>query len=191
MIVSKQNKNDTNGLEILQKELDNILIKIDRENEDNFSLSKGLDNYVKVTVDVKSLGVLDTPSVVRQDESLSDEEYLNKQRCVAESTLIKSKLIFKLHHNIELSSQEFEYLQAWRGAMQNPTTLISECLVPATPSQTTLSELSPEDIYTLNSVPRVKIDRNQHGKFALNDLVVELAQIFDNETVRRVEISCL
>jgi hypothetical protein len=75
--------------------------------------------------------------------------------------------------------------------MQNPTTLISECLVPATPSQATLSELSPEDIYTLNSVPRVKIDPNQHGKFALNDLVVELVQIFDNETVRRVEISCL
>ena len=86
------------------------MIKIDRENEDNFSLSKGLDNYVKVTVDVKSLGVLDTPTVARQDEFLSDEEFLNKQRCVAESTLIKSMLIFKLHHNIELSYQEFEYL---------------------------------------------------------------------------------
>lgn len=93
------------------------MIKIDRENEDNFSLSKGLDNYVKVTVDVKSLGVLDTPSAERQEESLSDEQFLNKQRCVAESTLIKSKLIFKLHHSIELSAQEFEYLQAWRSAM--------------------------------------------------------------------------
>ena len=61
-LVAKQNKNDTSGLEILQKELDNILIKIERENEDNFSLSKGLDNYVKVTVDVKSLGVLNTPT---------------------------------------------------------------------------------------------------------------------------------
>jgi hypothetical protein len=109
-IVAKQNKNDTNGLEILQKELDNILIKIERENEDNFSLSKGLDNYVKVTVDVKSLGVLNTPTSEKKEESLSDEEYLNKQRCVAESTLIKSKLIFKLHHNLELSTQEYEYL---------------------------------------------------------------------------------
>ncbi len=61
----------------MQRELDNILIKIDRENEDNFSLSKGLDNYLKVTVDVKSLGVLDTPTSVYQEESLSDEEYLN------------------------------------------------------------------------------------------------------------------
>jgi hypothetical protein len=130
-IVAKQNKNDTNGLEILQKELDNILIKIDRENEDNFSLSKGLDNYMKVTVDVKSLGVLDAPKSEQQEVSLSDEEYLNKQRCVAESTLIKSKLIFKLHYNLELSEQEFEYLQAWRIAMQNPTTLISECMVPS------------------------------------------------------------
>ena len=109
-IVAKQHKNDTSGLEILQKELDNILIKIERENEDNFSLSKGLDNYVKVTVDVKSLGVLNTPTSEKKEESLSDEEYLNKQRCVAESTLIKSKLIFKLHHNLELSTQEYEYL---------------------------------------------------------------------------------
>jgi len=64
-------------------------------------------------------------------------------------------------------------------------------MVPAQPSQTKLSELSPEDIYTLNSIPRVKIDRNQHGGFALNDLVVELAQVFDHNTVRQVEISCL
>lgn len=68
--------------------------------------------------------------------------------------------------------------------MQEPTTLIAECMVPPQPSQAKLSELNPEDIYTLNSIPRVKIDRDEHGGFALNDLVLELSQVFDHYTVR-------
>ena len=106
---------------------------MERENEDNFSLSKGLDNFVKVHVDIKSLGVLDAPDTVRADISLSDDEFLNKQRCIAESTLIKTKVIYKVHHNLELSPLEVQYLQAWRDAMQDSGTLISECLVPSEP----------------------------------------------------------
>lgn len=30
-----------------------------------------------------------------------------------------------------------------------------------------------------------------HGQFALNDLVLEVSQVFDNNTVRAVELSCL
>lgn len=126
-------------------------------------------------MDIKSLGVLEAADSERLEESLTDEAFLNRQRCIAESTLIKSKLIFKLHHNLELSQQEVAYLQAWRSAMLSPSTLISECLVPAEPSGAKLGDLSPEDIYTLNAIPRVKIEREKHGKFALNDLVVELA----------------
>ncbi len=42
--------------------------------------------------------------------------------------------------------------------MQDPKTLITECMVPTKPSHAKLSELSPEDIYTLNSISRVKIN---------------------------------
>jgi len=34
-------------------------MKNETENEDMINLSKGLDNFVRVTVDLKSLGVLD------------------------------------------------------------------------------------------------------------------------------------
>jgi len=34
-------------------------MKNEIENEDMFNLSKGLDNFVEITVDLKSLGVLD------------------------------------------------------------------------------------------------------------------------------------
>ena len=97
-------------------------------------MSKSLDNYVKVNVDLKSLGVLDAPNSVREDSSVSDEQFLKQQRCQAESNLIKTKIIFKLHQNLELSEQEAVYLQAWRKAMQDSSTLISECLVPSEPT---------------------------------------------------------
>jgi hypothetical protein len=41
------------------KEIENILMKTEIENEDMFNLSKGLDNFVQVKFDLKSLGVLD------------------------------------------------------------------------------------------------------------------------------------
>jgi hypothetical protein len=41
------------------KEIENILMKTENDNEDMFNLSKGLDNFVQVKFDLKSLGVLD------------------------------------------------------------------------------------------------------------------------------------
>ncbi len=41
------------------KEIENILMKTENDNEDMFNLSKGLDNFVQVKLDLKSLGVLD------------------------------------------------------------------------------------------------------------------------------------
>lgn len=41
---------------------------------------------------------------------MNDEEFLLRSRCVAESNLIKAKIIFKLHNSIQLSQLEFDYL---------------------------------------------------------------------------------
>jgi len=65
-----------------------------------------------------------------------------------------------LHQNLELSDLEAKYLDEWRKSMQNSTTLVQDCLVPTEPSSYKLSDLSPEDIFTLNSIPRVKLDRD-------------------------------
>jgi hypothetical protein len=35
------------------------------------------------------------------------------------------------------------------------------------------------------------LTKEQHGSFALNDLVLELGHVFDNQTVRAVELTCL
>lgn len=110
---------------------------------------------------------------------------------MGESRLIKAKILYKVHSDHKLSEQEKKYLKAWKEAMSSHSTLIEDCLVPARPSQLTLSKISNADYDVLNSLPRVQVDSKLHGSFALNDLVFELSQVFDNETVRAVELTCL
>ena len=44
----------------LQETLDQALLASEIGNDDNFNLSKALDNYTQVNIDLKSLGVLDS-----------------------------------------------------------------------------------------------------------------------------------
>ena len=64
-------------------------------------------------------------------------------------------------------------------------------MVPGTASSLMLKALSPDDFYQRNSLPRVKIDRKAHGEYALNDLVLELSNFLEEDTVRKVELSLL
>jgi hypothetical protein len=69
--------------------------------------------------------------------------------------------------------------------------LLDECLVPEVPSSLKIEDLKPEEMFALNSLPKVELLREKHGKFSLNDLCVELSQVIDKDTVRKVELSCL
>lgn len=44
---------------------------------------------------------------------MSDEEFLSYRRRVAETTLIKSKIMYKLHKDEDLTASEKKYLTAW------------------------------------------------------------------------------
>ena len=55
----------------------------------------------------------------------------------------------------------------------------------------TIAELSAEDIFSLNQIPGVHISRDNHGKYALNDLVLELSHFLDDELINRVEMEVL
>ena len=62
-------------------------------------------------------------------------------------------------------------------------TLLSnaDLLVPEKPSSLSLSDaLSLEDLYSLNTLPRVNIDDEQRSSIALNDLVMELNHFIDD-----------
>ena len=64
-------------------------------------------------------------------------------------------------------------------------------MLPETASSIMLKALSPDDFYQLNSLPKVQIDRKTHGNYALNDLVLELSNFLEEDTVRKVELSLL
>jgi coproporphyrinogen III oxidase-like Fe-S oxidoreductase len=99
-----------------------------------------------------------------------------RERCLAESRLIKSKIIYKVHQGLPLSSQEEKYLKAWRDKIStSPKTLIEDCLVPAKPTTLRIKDLSNNDIRQFNELPRVELKRELHGDFALNDLLLEVS----------------
>lgn len=51
--------------------------------------------------------------------------------------------------------------------------------------------MSADDIFTLNSIPRVEIDRQKHGNYAINDIIVELSHFLDQDLVDKVNLSLL
>lgn len=177
--------------------MDEILVSAQQGNDDNFNLSAAHDSYAQINIDLKSLGVLDLAPTKELNPwdisaSNSDEEFLARERCRAEARLIKAKIIYKVYQHQPLSSAERKYKSEWLKAIKKSgKCLLDECLVPEKPTNLTIDCLSADDMFTLNSVPKVHLTRETHGKFALNDLCVELSQIIDHKTVRNVELSCL
>lgn len=47
--------------------------------------------------------------------------------------------------------------------------------------------MESKTFYTLNSISRVHLDRDMHGKYSLSDLIVELSHFLDEEVVNKVE----
>lgn len=96
--------------EEMERELDTILLKLSKENEDPIPLANAIKSYINIKTDLDALGVKDLHTEERQNLSVSDEDFLRKQRCLAESTLIKTKILAKLHHDLFLSDLEQDYL---------------------------------------------------------------------------------
>lgn len=87
---------------------------------------------MNINIDIESLGVLEKTEQTRS--GLTDAQFLMRERCIAESRIIKSKIIYKMDHDLDLTSSEKKYLKAWKKAMKTNMTLIEDCLVPTTPS---------------------------------------------------------
>lgn len=174
-IQTKHTLFESDGVAEMSSELEAILIKNERENEDLQNLSKALGQYVHVTVDIPSLGVLDRSLSQVTNTSVSNEDYLHQARCEAESTLIKSKILYKLDKDAKLTKSEFKYLAAWKEAMSDSKTLVEDCLVPRYPSSLSIDDMSAQDISKLNQVPLVQLDKELHGRFAVNDLILEMS----------------
>jgi len=135
----------------LERQLTDILLAAERENEDNFSLSHTHKQRAKVTYDVKSL----LPPPRKEPETvferhMSDAEFLDYRRCRAETLLIKSKIIHKVHNDQKLTANETAYLKSWISSQNKESLLGKVTMVPSSPSSLRVDSISPEDFYTLN-----------------------------------------
>lgn len=102
------------------------------------------------------------------------------------------KIIYKKYEDIELSPSEKKYLNAWTSDLEENSsrTLLSlrESMLPPTPTSLTFQSLDAKNLYSLNSIARVQIDRDLHGEFSLNELMLELSHFLDDEVVDKVEL---
>ena len=127
---------------------------------------------------------------------ITDKMFLLSQRKRAESKLIKSKIIYKQDQGLQLSKNEKRYLDKWIKDIKTNESLnllnLRDSMLPKSFSKSTLGEaLSAEDIFTLNQIPNVEIDRAAHGQYSVNDLVLELSHFIDDEVVNRVEVQLM
>ena len=81
----------------LEKQLEEVLLAEERKNEDNFSLSHGLRARAKIISDIGSLlpPARSNPETVFEKQ-MSDEEFLDYKRRLAETNFIKSKILYKV-----------------------------------------------------------------------------------------------
>lgn len=180
--------------EKLLEQIENALVNYKRGNEDFFNLSKALDNYLEVSVDIQALGMTEVrPLGDPVFDGLSDAQFLRKQRVLGETALIKATIIYKCHHDIPLNESERQYCKLWIKQANDSKSLVTgeNVMVPETPSNLKFDQLSPEDLYVLNNLPGVAFDRTKHGNYAVNDLVLELAHLVDRDTIKKVELTVL
>jgi hypothetical protein len=46
-------------------------------------------------------------------------------------------------------------------------------------------------MYSLNSIPKVELDRDMHGSYSINDIILELGHFLDEELVTKVEMEVM
>mmetsp|Transcript_31265 Transcript_31265/g.47845 ORF Transcript_31265/g.47845 Transcript_31265/m.47845 type:complete len:382 (+) Transcript_31265:3481-4626(+) len=179
----------------VEEKISEMMLQNERENEDITSISHQFNSEVKVNYDLKSLmkseHVYDIePELV--DAELADPAYLLDFRRRAETKLIKSRILFKKHNDINLSPSEKKYLKRWVKEVNSKKEVnllnVRDAMVPKTHSTKSLkAALQPDDIFTLNQIAGVELSSDKHGNFALNDLVVEMSHFLDEDLVNRVE----
>ena len=64
---------------------------------------------------------------------------------------------------------------------------LRDSMVPKEASKLTINEVDAKSLYALNSISRVALEREAHGQFALNDLVLELSHFLDEDVLNKVE----
>jgi hypothetical protein len=162
--------------------------KVD-ETVDMDALSIYAPNVIDYKFDIDT--VLASHSLGLKDPKLEElkenpEEYLKFKRLEAERNFILFKIVTKLLTNSQLSENEKNYLNTTADKVNQSNLLnIQNSMIRTTTTALKLSDLAPNDIYQLNTLPNVDINESLNN-FSLSDLILELNSFIDNNTVQKV-----
>lgn len=117
---------------------------------------------------------------------ISDAHFLDIQRRRAETNLIKTKIISKLHENKPLTENEKKYIKLWNEKLNTSRfSDLNNWMVPNNHSELKIKDLNQADKQSINNVKFVDI--NGLNDFAVNDIVLELNHFLDGKTLRDIE----
>jgi hypothetical protein len=118
----------------------------------------------------------------------NSEEYLRRKRLKSESTLIKARILYKLHNDTALSSNETAYLKLWMEDLSHASlTNTSSTLVRNKLTNLKIVDLPESDTKTFESLHGVSIS-NSEKDFSANELLLELSNFIDEETIKNFEL---
>lgn len=118
----------------------------------------------------------------------SSEEYLRRKRLKSEATLIKARILYKLHNDTVLSSNETAYLKIWMDDLSRASlTNTSTTLVRNKLTNLKLADLPESDTTIFESLHGVSISSSEKD-FSANELLLELSNFIDEETIKNFEL---
>lgn len=129
---------------------------------------------------------------IKEDNDLlhskNSEEFLRRKRLKAEVNMIKARILYKLHNDSSLSSNESAYLKLWmedlnRSSLNNA----GNTMLKVRLTKLKLADLSEEDIQTFESLYGVSFS-SQEKAFSANELIFELSNFIDDATIKNFEL---
>jgi hypothetical protein len=170
----------------IQESLESKMKAKMEETVDFDTISINNPNVVDYKYDIDT--ILAGYSLYEKDPKLEEyknnpEEFLKYKRLQAERNIILFKIIVKLSVEAKLSENEVAYTKLLTENVRNANLLnVQEVLTRDSYTSLKLTDLSPNDIYQLNTLPNVDIN-DTLGSFSLSELILELNHFIDNNTI--------
>jgi hypothetical protein len=179
-------KSPEENLKIMEEKMKKKVL----QNEDVDTLSIFNPNVDDYKFDIKK--VLSSVKLSNDDEdiNLKSHDFLYTKRRQAERNLILLKIIKTLSDpSSSLSQNEIRYLKHIIDETSNTkNTNLNHIALPAHVTKLKFSDLSANDIYSLNSLYNVEIDK-KYNDFSISEVALQFSFFIDNTTINKLLLS--
>jgi hypothetical protein len=179
-------KSPEDNLKSIEEKMKKKLI----QNEDLDTISIYNPNTEEFKFDIKK--VLSAVKLSNDDEdiNLTPHDFLYTKRRQAERNLILLKIIKTLSDpSASLSQNETRYIKHVIDQVSNTkNTNLNHIALPTHVTKLKFSDLSANDVYSLNSLYNVEIDK-KYNDYSLSELTLQFSLFIDNATINKLLLS--